>query len=338
MQPSGAPPTSRRRHAASARPPVAPAALLGLAALGAIVVGAGVVSGWGSSEVPAVASPGLAGSTTVPPATGEPSPDAADVAVAVTAEEIAAEVDGCTIDDYSLERGAQGDGVACVQRALAAAGYYDGPADGAFTDVVDGAVAKFQAMAGLYVDGIVGRNTAAALGIWPGESAFVVHTPPPAEGAMDSMGYLLSSVASTGDDAPPLPDGADQATGKRIVYERAGQRVWAIDDDERVVRSYLVSGSQFANERPGVHRVYSKSEQALGWNLTADLPYMVRYLQTERGHIGFHEIPIRKEDGTRYQTEDELGHRLSGGCQRQAPLDALFMWNFAEIGTPVIVI
>jgi hypothetical protein len=32
-----------------------------------------------------------------------------------------------------------------------------------------------------------------------------------------------------------------------------------------------------------------------------------------------------------------LGTRLSGGCTRQADLDADFMWDFAQIGTTVIV-
>ena len=36
--------------------------------------------------------------------------------------------------------------------------------------------------------------------------------------------------------------------------------------------------------------------------------------------------------------EDELGKRLSGGCQRQAPLDATFLWDFATIGTKVVVL
>jgi lipoprotein-anchoring transpeptidase ErfK/SrfK len=39
-----------------------------------------------------------------------------------------------------------------------------------------------------------------------------------------------------------------------------------------------------------------------------------------------------------YQTEEELGTRLSGGCQRQAKLDADFLWDFATIGTPVVVL
>ena len=152
------------------------------------------------------------------------------------------------------------------------------------------------------------------------------------------MGFELSSVASTGDDAPPLPPDAGQGTGKRIVYQRAGQRVWAVDDNEHIVRSYLVTGSQFNNEMPGQHEVYSKSEMTTGWNGEADLPLMVRWLDTVRGAIGFHQIPTHKSDGSAYQTEAELGQRLSGGCQRQAPLDAQFMWYFADIGTPVWVL
>ncbi len=324
-----------RRHRGPEQPPVAPRLLLGLGAVAAVVVGVAATTG-GSAGNTAVQS----AAAMAPAAAPEPAPsvEAEPTPLGLSADEIAAEVDGCLIDETSLQLGDSGDGVTCVQRALGAAGYYDGPVDGVFSDALDAATSSFQADQELYVDGIVGRNTAAALGIWPGAEAFIVRTPPPASGAMDSMGYLLSSVASTGSDAPPLPEGADQVSGKRIVYERAGQRVWAIDDDGRIVRSYLVSGSQFNNEQPGVHRVYSKSETALGWNLTADLPYMVRYLQTDRGHIGFHEIPIHKDDGTRYQTEDELGQKLSGGCQRQAPLDALFMWNFADVGTPVIVV
>ncbi len=183
----------------------------------------------------------------------------------------------------------------------------------------------------------MGRRTAAALGIWPGDDAFIVRTPEPPPGTFDSMGIELSPVASTGADAPPLPDGADQAGGKRIVYDRGSQRVWAVDDDENIVRSYLVSGSQFANEKAGVFSVYSKSDVATGWNFEADLPLMVRYQKTDRGNIGFHQIPIKKADGSTYQTIDQLGERLSGGCQRQHPLDAQFMWYFANVGTTVVV-
>jgi peptidoglycan hydrolase-like protein with peptidoglycan-binding domain len=255
---------------------------------------------------------------------------------APAAEQI--DVDGCTLDVTSVAQGAAGANVECVEKALTAAGFYTGPVDGTFSPALTAAATAFQQATGLFVDGVVGRRTAALLGIWPGDDSFVIHTPPPAPGAEDSMGFELSSVASTGDNAPPLPPDAGQGTGKRIVYQRAGQRVWAIDDNEHIVRSYLVSGSRFNNEVPGKHKVYSKSQTTTAWNGQADLPLMVRWLDTERGAIGFHQIPTHKSDGTLYQTDAELGTRLSGGCQRQTALDAQFMWYFADIGTPVYVL
>jgi peptidoglycan hydrolase-like protein with peptidoglycan-binding domain len=261
----------------------------------------------------------------------EPAVDDAPVADQI-------DVEGCVLDVTSVGQGSSGPNVECVQKALTAAGFYTGPVDGVFSPALTASATTFQQATGLYVDGVVGRRTAAMLGIWPGDDSFVIRTPPPAPGAEDSMGFRLSSVATTGDDAPPLPPDAGQGTGRRIVYQRAGQRVWAIDDNEHIVRSYLVTGSQFNNEMPGKHKVYSKSEMTTGWNGEAWLPLMVRWLDTERGAIGFHQIPTHKSDGSVYQTEAELGQRLSGGCQRQAPLDAEFMWYFAEIGTPVWVL
>ena len=117
-----------------------------------------------------------------------------------------------------------------------------------------------------------------------------------------------------------------------------GQRVWAVSKDDEIIRSWLVSGSKYSNELPGTHEVYSKSEVSTAWNGKAYLPKMVRWLKTERGAIGFHGIPTKVSDGSAYQTEDELGQRLSGGCQRQANRDAAFLWDFADIGTKVVVL
>ena len=231
-----------------------------------------------------------------------------------------------------------GESVRCAQIALVAAGYSNVEITGVFDEQTDEATREFQTDFELYVDGIIGKVTATELGVWPGLEAFIVRTPAPAPGAVDLVGMPLSPVASAGSDAPELPEDAGQGTGKRVVYQRSSQRVWAIDEDEKVVRSYLVSGSRYRNEVPGWHKVYSRSESALGWDLQADLPYMIRYTQTERGHIGFHAIPSWRDSGEKLQTIEELGQRLSGGCTRQAPQDAEFLWSFADVGTRVLVL
>jgi peptidoglycan hydrolase-like protein with peptidoglycan-binding domain len=242
----------------------------------------------------------------------------------------------CPIKPESLRVGDAGDDVTCLQRALAEAGVLDGEVNGTFDSATFAAVEAMQEDRDLFVDGVVGRETALSLDIWPNEKSFVVRTPKPPEGAVDLLGYPLSSVASAGKDAPPLPP--DTGSGKRVVYSRLGQRVWAVDDDERIVRSWLVSGSQYENEVPGFHEVYSRSDVSTAWNGRAWLPLMIRWYETDIGHIGFHSIPLHREDNSPYQTEAELGTRLSGGCQRQAERDAQFLWDFAPVGTTIVVV
>lgn len=280
----------------------------------------------------AVTIPLSTGSTV---ATGSSVPDSS--VPGDTLGDVGGETDeGCKITERSIRMGSTGQSVSCLQTALAAGGYYTGAINGTYDANTASAVKKLQTEKDLFVDGIAGRETGLALGIWPDEASLVVHTPPPAAGAVDLLGYPLSSVATSGPDAPPLPENSGE--GKRLVYQRTGQRVWAVDENNNVVRSWLVAGSKYENETPGVHKVYSKSEITTAWNGKAYLKWMVRYIRTDIGHIGFHQIPTHVSDGSVYQTEAELGQRLSGGCQRQAELDALFVWDFADIGTTVVVL
>jgi peptidoglycan hydrolase-like protein with peptidoglycan-binding domain len=55
--------------------------------------------------------------------------------------------------------------VQAIQTALTAAGDYAGPIDGNFDINTDEAVRRYQAAHGLTQDGVVGRNTARALGV-----------------------------------------------------------------------------------------------------------------------------------------------------------------------------
>ncbi|MEO5723699.1 MAG: L,D-transpeptidase family protein, partial [Ilumatobacteraceae bacterium] len=238
--------------------------------------------------------------------------------------------------ERSVRVGDSGASVRCVQQALIAAKLLSGTPSGTFDSATDTAIRKLQQTHDLFVDGVVGRESAIQLGVWPNEESLVVRTPRPAKGAKDLLGYPLSPVATSGPDTPPLPDGS--GSGKRMVYSRAGQRIWAVDKNNRVIRSWLVSGSKYSNETPGVHKVYSRSETSTAWNGKALLPHMVRWLKTDIGNIGFHGIPVHVSDGSPYQTDAELGSRLSGGCQRQDNLDANFVWDFAQIGTPIVVL
>ena len=271
--------------------------------------------------------------TTVPGTDSSTAP--ATDPVDITGEEPTSD-EPCVLTVPSLAGGDTGPSVTCLQEALIVAGFLDSAATGVYDNATAAAVEKLQIDRDLFVDGKTGRETALSLGVWPDENSLVIRTPPPTPGAVDLLGYELSSVATSGPDTPPLPP--DSGSGRRLVYERAGQRIWAVGEDNVVIRSWLVSGSKYNNETPGSHAVYSRSDVSTAWNGKAFLYKMVRWLKTDIGAIGFHALPIHRSDNTPYQTDAELGTRLSGGCQRQANLDADFTWDFAQIGTPVIVI
>ena len=141
-------------------------------------------------------------------------------------------------------------------------------------------------------------------------------------------------VVNDTDPNPPVPD--DSGDGRRIVFDQSDQRVWLVDDDEAVERTYLVSGSVTDNLEPGTYSVYSKSEQAWGIDDSGTMQYFVRFTEGTNGAaIGFHDIPI--DDGELVQTVEQLGTPQSHGCVRQEREDAIALWEFAPVGTEVDV-
>jgi L,D-transpeptidase catalytic domain len=151
----------------------------------------------------------------------------------------------------------------------------------------------------------------------------------PSDGPQDDLADNDASQAN-----PPVPD--DSGDGKRIVFDQSDQRVWLVEDDDTVLKTYLVSGSLYDNLDPGNYSVYSRSEQAWGVDDSGTMKYFVRFTQGTNGAaIGFHDIPIA--DGQLVQTVDQLGTPQSHGCIRQERDDAIVLWDFAPIGTEVDV-
>ena len=132
----------------------------------------------------------------------------------------------------------------------------------------------------------------------------------------------------------PLPE--DSGEGRRVVYSLDDQMVWLVTEDGSVVANYLVSGRKGWPE-PGTYSVFSKSPMTRSFfDASTTMRWMVRFARTDKTNIGFHDIPTRG-DGSLYQTLDELGTALSGGCVRQSLPDAIRMYRFADVGTTVVV-
>jgi lipoprotein-anchoring transpeptidase ErfK/SrfK len=146
----------------------------------------------------------------------------------------------------------------------------------------------------------------------------------------DTARSLATPAPST---ATAVPDGT--GSGKRIVFDISDQRVWLVDPGEEVRRTYLVSGSVTDNLKPGTYAVYSRSRWAVGVDDSGVMQYFVRFTRGDNAAIGFHSIPTK--NGRALQTRAELGTPQSHGCIRQALPDAITLWNFAPVGTKVVV-
>lgn len=133
---------------------------------------------------------------------------------------------------------------------------------------------------------------------------------------------------------PPYPD---VGHGMRIIYANDEQRVWMVDENNQLVDTYLVSGREDV-PRPGTYEIFSKSVNAWATHDGITMKWMARFTHASSGiAIGFHSIP-RYSNGQPMQTEDELGYYRSGGCIRQADIKAAALYEWAPIGTTVIVL
>lgn len=154
----------------------------------------------------------------------------------------------------------------------------------------------------------------------------------PTESPSESPKTPKSSTAAADDTALP----ADSGEGKRVVFSEARQRVWLVDADGEVRRTYLVSGSVLDNLDPGSYEVYSRSRWAVGVDDSGVMEYFARFTKGPTGAaIGFHTIPTKQ--GEPLQAVGDLGTPQSHGCIRQKETDAVALWEFAPIGTDVVV-
>jgi L,D-transpeptidase-like protein len=141
----------------------------------------------------------------------------------------------------------------------------------------------------------------------------------------------------SGGTPDPLALPAHSGQGKRIVYDISAQRVWLVNRHGDVARTYLVSGSRRPHLlAPGRYAVRSMSPQAVSFNGKETMRYMVRFASGKHSAIGFHDIPARN-DGSLVESRSQLGTPQSAGCIRQWITDAKALWEFASVGTPVVV-
>jgi hypothetical protein len=146
--------------------------------------------------------------------------------------------------------------------------------------------------------------------------------------ARSTSGYWVAMSPS----GPPLPP--NSGFGRRIVYSNSQQRVWTVEDNGRVSHTFSVSG-RHGLPSAGIHQVYSKVPSSPSGDLT--LPWTLRFAISDRGNpIDFHGIPI-DPSGRPIEPDSLLGTPQSHGCVRMSQVDAKTLWDWATVGTTVVV-
>ena len=125
--------------------------------------------------------------------------------------------------------------------------------------------------------------------------------------------------------------------GRRIVYANRQQRVWVINADNEVIRTFPVSG-MLGQPGKGTFEVFSKSPASYSPEFAGvTFRYMTRFaIGRNGGNVGFHEIPTK--NGKPMQTVEALGSFNGSGCLRSSTKDARFIYQWATLGTKVVVV
>ena len=155
--------------------------------------------------------------------------------------------------------------------------------------------------------------------------------------ASASAGSSDTTTTTTTVLAEVAPVPIKSGTGRRIVYANRQQRVWVINADNEVIRTFPVSG-MLGQPGNGTFSVFSKSPTSYSPEFAGvTFRFMTRFaIGRNGGNIGFHEIPIRNSKPM--QTVDELGAFKGSGCLRSSTQDALFIYQWATLGTKVVVV
>lgn len=135
-----------------------------------------------------------------------------------------------------------------------------------------------------------------------------------------------SPAAAPTPEVSALPQGS--GSGKRVAYAPAEGRVWLVDEHGKVQRTYtVVPGS--LNPPPGRYEVTSRSARGTGGD-GVTIEHVVRFAMVDSVVIGFSAARNSSATG-------QGPGRKTGGIREKLD-DGTALWQFAVLGTPVVVV
>ena len=179
---------------------------------------------------------------------------------------------------------------------------------------------------------IVAGLTAAAVGAIGLLAYQASATVPPGLGGRPASSPAPGAEAAKAprDQRHPTALPNNSGTGERVVYSVDDDRVWLVNERNRVERTFTVKPGTI-DPLPGAYWVSSRSKAVTG---TDGLPieHVVRFTTTKDGSaIGFSAVTGNAVTETPDPT-------VKTGGIRETRADGDAMWNFATIGVKVMVI
>ena len=156
------------------------------------------------------------------------------------------------------------------------------------------------------------------------------HIPDP---ALIHVGQVLK-VPPGGYTSPPL---ATPSGPKQIIVSISRQRVFAYQGD-RQVYNFLVSTGKDNSTWTGSFTVLDKLSYPYSTSWNFYMPFWLGvYYNPANGNVenGFHALPVTPAGDQLWG--DDLGTPVSFGCIVLAPYDAKVLYDWVEIGTPVLI-
>ncbi|WP_330459330.1 hypothetical protein OIB37_22120 [Streptomyces sp. NBC_00820] len=120
----------------------------------------------------------------------------------------------------------------------------------------------------------------------------------------------------------------DSGKGERVVYSVDDDRVWLVDERNRVQRTFSVHPGSI-DPRPGSYGVTSRSHAVTGTDGTP-VEHVVRFTSVDGVAVGFSAAVGDAGSG-------DTAEPKTGGI-RETRADGEAMWKFATIGVRVVVI
>ncbi|WP_338896519.1 hypothetical protein WBG99_13220 [Streptomyces sp. TG1A-60] len=148
----------------------------------------------------------------------------------------------------------------------------------------------------------------------------------PSPSKSSSLPKSKAPAQSGKDTGEVVPDGS--GTGERVVYSLDEDRVWLVGANEKITRTFEVTPST-VDPAPATYTVTSRSAAVTGSD-GAPVEHVVRFATVDGVAVGFSAAV----DGSTPLPDPTA---KTGGI-RESRKDGKAMWEFAGIGTKVVVV